>query len=116
MENYSNKGCGKMMSELTRLRDEAIRLHTIYDMHKDSEDESLRRKVHLDLDRFLMEHRETAIILMAEGLNQHIESIVIELPFEKRVTVPWYKRLFGGAKNGNSKDKVNQESEHTIKA
>ena len=104
-----------MMSELTRLRDEAVRLHTIYDIHKNSEDESLRRKVHLDLDRFLMENRETAVLLMAEGLNKHIDSIVIELDFEKQISVPWYKKLFGGAKNGNSKDKSDKEPEHTVK-
>lgn len=46
-----------MRRKLIRLHDEALRLLTIYE---DCDDEFRRRKVHLDLDRFLMQHREVA--------------------------------------------------------
>lgn len=97
-----------MMSELTRLRDEAVRLLTIYEEHKDSTDEFMRRKAHVDLDRFLMEHRETAALLMVEGLKREIGSIVVELDFEK--PVPWYRKIFGGMKNADSNNKVDKET------
>lgn len=61
-----------MIKELSKLRDEAERVLETYTIHKDSEDESLRRKAHLDLDRFLMQHREEAILLMVDGLNTEI--------------------------------------------
>lgn len=64
------------MSELTRLRDEAERLLETYTEHRYSEDDTLRRKVHLDLDRFLMDHREEAILLMVDGLNDEITRLV----------------------------------------
>ena len=65
-----------MVKELSRLRDEAERLLETYTEHKDSQDESLRRKAHLDLDRFLMKHREEAILLMIDGLNTEIKLMV----------------------------------------
>lgn len=91
-----------MMSELTRLHDEAVRLLTVYDEHKNSADESMRRKAHLDLDYFLMRHREVAAILLVEGLQREIDSYKAAPPAKK---VPWYKRLKKGgiinAKNQN---------------
>lgn len=33
----------------------------------------LRRRAYLDLDRFLMEHREEAILLIVDGLNTEIQ-------------------------------------------
>lgn len=62
-----------MIKELSKLRDEAERLLETYTDFKDSEDENLRRKAHLDLDRFLMQHREEAILLMLDGLNTEIK-------------------------------------------
>ena len=64
------------MSELTRLRDEAERLLETYTEHRYSEDDTLRRKVHVDLDHFLMEHREEAILLMVDGLNDEITKLI----------------------------------------
>lgn len=61
-----------MVTELTKLRDEAARLLELYELHKDSEDEVMRRRVHLDLDKFLMQHREEATILMVDSLNTEI--------------------------------------------
>lgn len=81
-----------MMSELTRLRDEALRLLTLYEEHHDSAIDWKRRKVHVDLDRFLMENRHTAILLMLEGLQQEMDNINIELNFAE--APPWYKRVF----------------------
>ena len=62
-----------MVKELTKLRDEAARLLETYTEFKDSEDDALRRKAHLDLDRFLMKHREEAILLLVDGLNTEIQ-------------------------------------------
>ena len=80
------------MSELTRLHDEALRLLTTYDEHKNSDDEMLRRKVHLDLDHFLMHHRAVAAIFFVEGLQREIESIKAEEQ-QPAPKVPWYSRL-----------------------
>lgn len=84
-----------MMSELTRLHAEALRLLTVYMEYKDCNDEFMRRKVHVDLDRFLMQHREIAAVLMTQGLQDAIFGLAKEQP--KRV--PWYRRLLGGDKN-----------------
>lgn len=65
-----------MVKELSRLRDEAERLLELYTEHKDSGHQDLRRKVHIDLDRFLMEHREEAILLIVDGLNEEIKKMV----------------------------------------
>ena len=64
------------MSELTRLHDEAERLSVVYRMYKDSDDEMLRRRAHVELDRFLMTHRELAVALMAKGLQDEIDHLV----------------------------------------
>lgn len=94
------------MSALTRLHLEAIRLLTIYEEYKDSDDEFLRRKAYVELDRFLMANRETAIMLMVKGLQTEIDAVV-----ETKRRVPWYKKLLkGGASNGND----NHNSSDTI--
>ena len=98
-----------MMSALTRLRDEASRLLTIYEEHKDSKDEFMRRKATVELDRFLMENRETAATLMVRGLQGEIDALV-----ETKRKVPWYKKLLkGGADDGhnnhNRRDPVHPE-------
>ena len=78
-----------MRQTLNALHVEALRLLTIYEEHKDSEIDYVRRKAHVDLDRFLMENRETAALLMVQGLQDAIDQQVTE----KRATVPWYRRL-----------------------
>lgn len=65
-----------MVKELTKLRDEATRMLELYTEHKDSDDKELRRKVTIALDRFLMEHREEAILLIVDGLNEEIIKMV----------------------------------------
>lgn len=101
-----------MMSELTRLHDEALRLLTTYDEHKNSDDEKLRRKVHIDLDHFLMRHRDVAAIFFVEGLQREIACLVAEEQ-QPPARVPWYARLLtkyrkGGYINASNK---NLESE-----
>jgi hypothetical protein len=99
-----------MMSELTRLHDEALRLLTVYDEYKDSSDEYLRRKVHIDLDRFLMQHREIAAILLIQGLQDTISKPVVSQKKE-----PWYKRLFGGDKHVHKKEPaISNDNAHDI--
>lgn len=96
-----------MMSELTRLHAEALRLLTIYEEHKDSDVDYVKRKAHVDLDRFLMEHRHEAIILVAQGLQDEIDRLLAES--KQPVKKPWYKKfVLGGSKHGTYKDKVNQ--------
>lgn len=80
-----------VMSELTRLRDEAERLLTIYRMYKDSDDPDIRRRAHVEADRFLMEHRETALICIEQVLSDEFKKLTEK---EKPVKVPWYKRKF----------------------
>jgi hypothetical protein len=65
-----------MVKELTKLRDEAERLLETYTIHKDSDDPNMRRKAHLDLDRFLMQHREEAALLMLDSLNTEIKVMI----------------------------------------
>lgn len=91
------------MSELTRLKDEATRLLTLYVEYKDCNDDFKRRKAHIDLDRFLMEHREVAGILMVQGLQDAFDALVRESKPAKQM--PWYKRMIGGIRNGDSKNK-----------
>lgn len=74
-----------MVKELSRLRDEAARLLETYTEFKESDEQDLRRKAHLDLDRFLMEHREEAILLMVDGLNEEIKKMVDKTKPVKKV-------------------------------
>lgn len=85
------------MSELTRLRDEAARLHGVYEEYSNSSDEALRRKAHVDLDRFLMENRETAVLLMIDGLDREIEQLrlSLDLEYEKIHKTSMFKKLLG---------------------
>lgn len=108
-----------MMSELTRLHSEAERLLTVYFEHKDCNDEALRRKVHIDLDMFLMQHRETAMILMTEGLQLEIDNLIAERKSAEIKAKPWRRWLrrpaSGGAaatKGDISKD-VQQDTKNT---
>ena len=63
------------MSELTRLHDEAARFSEICRLYKDGDDLAFRRRAHLDLDKFLMEHRETAIICMEQVLTAELKQL-----------------------------------------
>ena len=101
-----------MMSELTRLRDEAIRLRTIYEEHQDNPDNFMRRKAHIDLDKFLMQHRDIAILLMTEGLQREIDSIVVELEYEKQELIPWYKKLLAKLRRTENSSDEGDEPTH----
>lgn len=65
-----------MMSALTRKHDEVKRLLELYTLYKDSDDDWRRRKAHIDLDRFLMENREAAILCMEQVLADEIHTLV----------------------------------------
>ena len=67
-----------MMSALTRKHEEAKRLLECYVLHKNSPDIEMRRKVHLDLDRFLMENRETAIVCIERVIAAEINDLLAE--------------------------------------
>lgn len=67
-----------MMSALTRKHEEAKRLLETYTLHKNSPDTEVRRKVHLDLDRFLMENRETAIVCIERVIATELDALVAE--------------------------------------
>lgn len=101
-----------MLSELTRLKDEATRLLTVYEMYKDSEYDYMRRKAHLDIDRFLMENRETVLILTIQGLQDAFEQEIAKQKSAKKTSAaaPWYKKLFGGNKDAKSNNKVNSKT------
>lgn len=97
-----------MMSALTRLRDEAQRLLTTYEDHKNSEDDILRRKVHIDMDRFLMENRETAMLLVVKGLQAEIDRMT-----EEKRKVPWFKKILKrGDTNADDNDNVDRPTIH----
>lgn len=89
------------MSELTRLRDEADRLLTTYTEYKDCNDLTVKTRVHVELDRFLMANRETAALLMLEGLDAEIKRLRGELHLD-------YERkpgIFGRLRRRLRKDK-----------
>lgn len=101
-----------MLSELTRLKDEATRLLALYELYKDSDNEHMRRKVHVDIDKFLMQNRETAMVLAVQGLQDAFDREVERQRhvYELANYTPWYKKLFGGRKHAESDDKVNSEA------
>lgn len=105
-----------MLSELTRLKDDATRLLTLYELYKDSDYDYMRRKVHLDLDKFLMENRETAILLTVQGLqeayNQELQKQQELLGHLSRK--PWYKKLLGGIKYGKSNHQVDSKTINNV--
>lgn len=84
-----------MMSRLTQARDEAARLHTCYMLHRDSKDEDMRRKAHLDLDRYLMENRELAIMCIEQVLDAEIDKLrAAAKPAPKPKPAGRFRRLF----------------------
>lgn len=90
------------MSELTRLRDEAERLLTTYAEYKDCDDLVVKTRVHVELDRFLMHNRETAAILMLEGLNAEIEKLKKELHLDYERKPSIIRRMFKRNKSTNN--------------
>lgn len=100
-----------MRSVLKRKHAEAARLLELYATYKDSEHEWKRRKVHVDLDRFLMENRETAIMCIERVLSEELHADRPVAP--KRLSL--YQRLFGslqrrGAKGGVTNDRSQVQS------
>ena len=85
-----------MMSALTRKLEEARRLSETYRLHKDSPDEFIRRKVHLDLDKYLMENRETAIVCIERVLDEELQDLA-----KREVAVSKKKRFKSWFMRGN---------------
>ena len=84
------------MSALTRKRDEARRLLELYTAYKNSPDDWRRRKAHIDLDRFLMENRETAIMCLEQVLSEEIDNQIAEARRHTKLKRPSiFKRLAG---------------------
>lgn len=81
-----------MMSALTRKLDEIRRLQETYSIYKDCEDSIMRRKAHLDVDRFLMENRETALICMEQVLDAELKSLKVKQA-TKVIKPSWYRRV-----------------------
>lgn len=105
------------MSALTRKRDEARRLLELYTIYKDSPDDWRRRKAHIDLDRFLMENRETAIMCIEQVLSDEINNQIAEARKHKKVTKvlrpSWLQRLsYSMQRRGNQKEDTSNE--HTM--
>lgn len=82
-----------LMSALTRKLDEVRRLQETYSIYKDSEDDRVRRKVHLDVDRFLMENREVALLCFERVLAEELDELK-KLSELNETKLPWYKRLY----------------------
>ena len=90
-----------MMSLMTRKLDEAKRLLELYTIYKDSDDDWRRRKAHVDLDRYLMENREMAIMCIEQVLQSEIDALVADSKKQKKkpklvkrtLRPPWYQRL-----------------------
>ena len=105
------------MSALTRKRDEARRLLELYTIYKDSPEGWRRRKAHVDLDRFLMENRETAIMCIERVLSDEIEQQVAETRKHKMVTKvlrpSWLQRLSYSMQRRRDQ-KEDTSNEHTM--
>lgn len=89
-----------MMSLLTRRLEEARRLLELYAIYRDSPDDWRRRKAHVDLDRFLMENRETAIMCIERVLQDELDTLVAESKKQNKhklvtrtMRPAWYQRL-----------------------
>lgn len=90
-----------MMSLLTRKLDEAKRLLELYTLYKDSDELWRRRKAHVDLDRYLMENREMAIMCIEQVLQTELDALVAESKKTQKkhklvtrtIRPPWYQRL-----------------------
>lgn len=103
-----------MMSALTRKRDEARRLLELYMAYRNSPDDWRRRKAHVDLDRFLMENRETAIMCIERVLSDEIAQHVAETRKHTKVTrvlrPSWLQRLsYSMQRRSNQKEETSNE-------
>lgn len=103
-----------MVKELSRLRDEAERLLELYTEHRDSEHEEMRRRVHVDLDRFLMEHREEAILLMVDGLNEEIQKMVDKTKPIKKVHLLSRIMIALRVKKNQEPERLNNQYEEPV--
>lgn len=103
-----------MVKELSRLRDEATRLLELYTEHRDSEHEEMRRRVHVDLDRFLMEHREEAILLMVDGLNEEIQKMVDKTKPIKKVHLLSRIMIALRVKKSQEPERLNNQYEEPV--
>ena len=106
-----------MMSALTRKHEEAKRLLETYTLHKNSPDVELRRKVHLDLDRFLMENRETAIVCVERVIAAELEDLLAERRAETKrqarlMRPSIFKRVVRIIQRNTSKE--DSTNEHTV--
>lgn len=117
-----------MMSLMTRKLDEARRLLELYTIYKDSDEQWRRRKAHVDLDRYLMENREMAIMCIERVLQGELDALVAESKSKKQkkykmatrtIRPPWYQRLAfslqrrrdeGGASNDGTLPQQNATS------
>ena len=110
-----------MMSALTRKLDEAKRLLELYTIYKDSPDDWRRRKAHVDLDRFLMENRETAIMCIERVLQDEINAQVAESKVKYKLATkilrpPWYQRLaYKLQRKGGANDGTQVQSDETTR-
>ena len=80
-----------MIKKLIKLRDAAEMHREKYEVYHNSNDEWRRRKVICELDRFLMENRETAIILMTEALNEEVKHASAHKATKTRTS--WWRKL-----------------------
>ena len=106
-----------MMSVLTRKHEEAKRLLETYTLHKDSPDIEMRRKVHLDLDRFLMENRETAIVCVERVIAAELEDLLAEKRAETKrqarlMRPSIFKRVISTIQRRSQKE--DSPNEHTV--
>lgn len=85
------------MSALTRKRDEARRLLELYTIYKDSPDDWRRRKAHIDLDKFLMENRETAIMCIERVLSDEIDQQIAEARKHNKIKRPSILKRIAGS-------------------
>lgn len=106
-----------MMSVLTKKHEEAKRLLETYTLHKDNPDIEVRRKVHLDLDRFLMENRETAIVCIERVIAAELKDLLAEKRKEtKRQARLMRPSIFKRVVNTIQRRSQKEESpnEHTV--
>lgn len=100
-----------MMSALTRKLDEIRRLQETYGIYKDCDDPAMRRKAHLDVDRFLMENRETALICMEQVLDNELKSLRAK-QVTKVIKPPWYRRVAFSLQRHRAKGGADNDGTH----
>lgn len=74
----------------------------------------MRRKAHLDVDRFLMENRETALICMEQVLDAELKSLKVKQA-TKVIKPPWYQRVaYSLQRRREDKQREDAANEHTM--